>query len=293
MAIFRGAGVAIVTPFNEDGSVNFDNYGELIEWQIAEGTDAIISCGTTGEASTMTDEEQIEVISYCVDKVKGRVPVIAGAGSNDTKHGVNLSVEAEKAGADALLQVTPYYNKATQKGLIRHYNAIADSVNIPIILYSVQGRTGVNIKPSTVVELAKHPNITAIKEASGNISQCAEIARLVPEDFSIYSGNDDMITPLLALGGDGVISVLSNIAPRQTHEIVQKFFDGDIAGAISGQLKPKPMIDALFAEVNPIPVKAALDIMGRSKMNFRLPLCDPEESTMVLLERELKAYGIL
>lgn len=159
MAIFRGAGVAIVTPFNEDGSVNFDNYGELIEWQIAEGTDAIISCGTTGEASTMTDEEQIEVISYCVDKVKGRVPVIAGAGSNDTKHGVNLSVEAEKAGADALLQVTPYYNKATQKGLIQHYNAIADSVNIPIILYSVQGRTGVNIKPSTVVELAKHPNI--------------------------------------------------------------------------------------------------------------------------------------
>ena len=222
MAIFRGVGVAIVTPFNEDGSVNFDNYGELIEWQIAEGTDAIISCGTTGEASTMTDEEQIEVISYCVDKVKGRVPVIAGAGSNDTKHGVNLSVEAEKAGADALLQVTPYYNKATQKGLIQHYNAIADSVNIPIILYSVQGRTGVNIKPSTVVELAKHPNITAIKEASGNISQCAEIARLVPEDFSIYSGNDDMITPLLALGGDGVISVLSNIAPRQTHEIVQK-----------------------------------------------------------------------
>ncbi len=293
MAIFRGAGVAIVTPFNEDGSVNFDNYGELIEWQIAEGTDAIISCGTTGEASTMTDEEQIEVISYCVDKVKGRVPVIAGAGSNDTKHGVNLSVEAEKAGADALLQVTPYYNKATQKGLIQHYNAIADSVNIPIILYSVQGRTGVNIKPSTVVELAKHPNITAIKEASGNISQCAEIARLVPEDFSIYSGNDDMITPLLALGGDGVISVLSNIAPRQTHEIVQKFFDGYIAGAISGQLKAKPMIDALFAEVNPIPVKAALDIMGRSKMNFRLPLCDPEESTMVLLERELKAYGIL
>ena len=179
MAIFRGAGVAIVTPFNEDGSVNFDNYGELIEWQIAEGTDAIISCGTTGEASTMTDEEQIEVISYCVDKVKGRVPVIAGAGSNDTKHGVNLSVEAEKAGADALLQVTPYYNKATQKGLIQHYNAIADSVNIPIILYSVQGRTGVNIKPSTVVELAKHPNITAIKEASGNISQCAGAGRFL------------------------------------------------------------------------------------------------------------------
>ena len=293
MAIFRGAGVAIVTPFNEDGSVNFDNYGELIEWQIAEGTDAIISCGTTGEASTMTDEEQIEVISYCVDKVKGRVPVIAGAGSNDTKHGVNLSVEAEKAGADALLQVTPYYNKATQKGLIQHYNAIADSVNIPIILYSVQGRTGVNIKPSTVVELAKHPNITAIKEASGNISQCAEIARLVPEDFSIYSGNDDMITPLLALGGDGVISVLSNIAPRQTHEIVQKFFDGDIAGAISGQLKAKPMIDALFAEVNPIPVKAAMNEMGFDVGDCRLPLTTMSEAALNQLREVLKKYQLI
>lgn len=293
MAIFRGAGVAIVTPFKEDGSVDFDNYGELIEWQIAEGTDAIISCGTTGEASTMTDEEQIEVVTYCVDKVKGRLPVIAGAGSNDTKHGINLSKEIEKAGADALLQVTPYYNKATQKGLIQHYYAIADSVNIPMILYSVPGRTGVNIKPATVVELAKHPNITAIKEASGNITQCAEIARLVPEDFSIYSGNDDMITPLLALGGDGVISVLSNVAPKQTHDIVQKFFDGDIRESIRLQLEAKPLIDALFAEVNPIPVKAALEIMGKSKMNFRLPLCKPEESTMELLRKELKAFGIL
>ncbi len=293
MAIFRGAGVAIVTPFKEDGSVDFDNYGELIEWQIAEGTDAIISCGTTGEASTMTDEEQIETVAYCVDKVKGRIPVIAGAGSNDTNHGVNLSREIEKIGADALLQVTPYYNKATQKGLIQHYTAIADSVNIPMILYSVPGRTGVNIKPSTVLELSKHPNIVAIKEASGNISQCAEISRLVPDDFAIYSGNDDMITPLLALGGDGVISVLSNVAPKATHDMVQKFFDGDIRGAIDLQLQAKPLIDALFAEVNPIPVKAALDIMGRSRMNFRLPLCEPEESTMKLLEKELKAFGIL
>lgn len=293
MAIFRGAGVAIVTPFKADGSVDFDNYGQLIEWQIAEGTDAIISCGTTGEASTMTDEEQIETVAYCVDKVKGRVPVIAGAGSNDTNHGINLSREIEKIGADALLQVTPYYNKATQKGLIQHYTAIADSVNIPMILYSVPGRTGVNIKPPTVLELSKHPNIVAIKEASGNISQCAEIARLVPEDFAIYSGNDDMVTPLLALGGDGVISVLSNVAPKATHDMVQKFFDGDIRGAIEIQLKAKPLIDALFAEVNPIPVKAALDIMGRSKMNFRLPLCEPEESTMKLLEKELKAFGIL
>ena len=293
MAIFRGAGVAIVTPFKEDGSVDFDNYGELIEWQIAEGTDAIISCGTTGEASTMTDEEQIEVVEYCVNKVKGRVPVIAGAGSNDTKHGINLSVEIEKIGADALLQVTPYYNKATQKGLIRHYTAIADSVNIPMILYSVPGRTGVNIKPNTVLELSKHPNIVAIKEASGNISQCAEIARLIPDDFSMYSGNDDMVTPLLALGGDGVISVLSNVAPKATHDMVQKFFDGDIAGSIEIQLGAKPLIDALFAEVNPIPVKAALDIMGKSKMNFRLPLCEPEAATMALLEKELKAFGVL
>ena len=293
MAIFKGAGVAIVTPFKEDGSVDFDNYGELIEWQIAEGTDAIISCGTTGEASTMTDEEQIEVVEYCVNKVKGRVPVIAGAGSNDTKHGINLSVEIEKIGADALLQVTPYYNKATQKGLIQHYTAIADSVNIPMILYSVPGRTGVNIKPNTVLELSKHPNIVAIKEASGNISQCAEIARLIPDDFSIYSGNDDMVTPLLALGGDGVISVLSNVAPKATHDMVQKFFDGDIAGSIEIQLGAKPLIDALFAEVNPIPVKAALDIMGKSKMNFRLPLCEPEAATMTLLEKELKAFGIL
>lgn len=293
MAIFRGAGVAIVTPFKEDGSVDFDNYGELIEWQIAEGTDAIISCGTTGEASTMTDEEQIETVAYCVDKVKGRVPVIAGAGSNDTAHGINLSKEIEKIGADALLQVTPYYNKATQKGLIRHYTAIADSVNIPMILYSVPGRTGVNIQPQTVVELAKHPNIVAIKEASGNISQCAEIARLVPDDFAMYSGNDDMVTPLLALGGDGVISVLSNVAPRQTHDMVQKFFDGDIAGSIKLQLDMKPLIDALFAEVNPIPVKAALDIMGKSKMNLRLPLCEPEPSTTARLEKELKALGLI
>ena len=293
MAIFRGAGVAIVTPFRADGSVDFDNYGQLIEWQIAEGTDAIISCGTTGEASTMTDEEQIETVAYCVDKVKGRVPVIACAGSNDTNHGINLSREIEKIGADALLQVTPYYNKATQKGLIQHYTAIADSVNIPMILYSVPGRTGVNIKPPTVLELSKHPNIVAIKEASGNISQCAEIARLVPDDFAMYSGNDDMVTPLLALGGDGVISVLSNVAPKETHDMVQKFFDGDIRGAIDIQLKAKPLIDALFAEVNPIPVKAALDIMGRSKMNFRLPLCEPEESTMKLLEKELKAFGVL
>lgn len=292
MAVFTGAGVALVTPF-KNGKVDFDNYGELIEWQIAEGTDAIISCGTTGEASTMTDAEQIEVVEYAVNKVNGRVPVIAGAGSNDTAHGVALSKELERAGADALLHVTPYYNKCTQKGYIQHMTAMADNVNIPIILYSVKSRTGVNVLPKTALELSKHPNIVGLKEASGDISQCAEMCRLVPDDFAIYSGNDDMVVPLLALGGKGVISVLSNVAPKDTHDMVAKFFDGDIAGSRKIQLDAKPLIDALFAEVNPIPVKAALEIMGKSKMEFRLPLCEPEDATVELLRKELKAYGII
>ena len=292
MAVFTGAGVALVTPFR-NGKVDFDNYGELIEWQIAEGTDAIISCGTTGEASTMTDAEQIEVVEYAVNKVNGRVPVIAGAGSNDTAHGVALSKELERAGADALLHVTPYYNKCTQKGYIQHMTAMADNVNIPIILYSVKSRTGVNVLPKTALELSKHPNIVGLKEASGDISQCAEMCRLVPDDFEIYSGNDDMVVPLLALGGKGVISVLSNVAPKDTHDMVAKFFEGDIAGSRKIQLDAKPLIDALFAEVNPIPVKAALEIMGKSKMEFRLPLCEPEDATVELLRKELKAYGII
>ncbi len=292
MAVFTGAGVALVTPF-KNGKVDFDNYGELIEWQIAEGTDAIISCGTTGEASTMTDAEQIEVVEYAVNKVNGRVPVIAGAGSNDTAHGVALSKELERVGADALLHVTPYYNKCTQKGYIQHMTAMADNVNIPIILYSVKSRTGVNVLPKTALELSKHPNIVGLKEASGDISQCAEMCRLVPDDFAIYSGNDDMVVPLLALGGKGVISVLSNVAPKDTHDMVAKFFDGDIAGSRKIQLDAKPLIDALFAEVNPIPVKAALEIMGKSKMEFRLPLCEPEDATVELLRKELKAYGII
>lgn len=292
MAVFTGAGVALVTPFR-NGKVDFDNYGELIEWQIAEGTDAIISCGTTGEASTMTDAEQIEVVEYAVNKVNGRVPVIAGAGSNDTAHGVALSKELERAGADALLHVTPYYNKCTQKGYIQHMTAMADNVNIPIILYSVKSRTGVNVLPKTALELSKHPNIVGLKEASGDISQCAEMCRLVPDDFAIYSGNDDMVLPLLSLGGKGVISVLSNVAPKDTHDMVAKFFEGDIAGSRKIQLDAKPLIDALFAEVNPIPVKAALEIMGKSKMEFRLPLCEPEDATVELLRKELKAYGII
>lgn len=292
MAVFTGAGVALVTPF-KNGKVDFDNYGELIEWQIAEGTDAIISCGTTGEASTMTDAEQIEVVEYAVNKVNGRVPVIAGAGSNDTAHGVALSKELERAGADALLHVTPYYNKCTQKGYIQHMTAMADNVNIPIMLYSVKSRTGVNVLPKTALELSKHPNIVGLKEASGDISQCAEMCRLVPDDFAIYSGNDDMVVPLLSLGGKGVISVLSNVAPKDTHDMVAKFFDGDITGSRKIQLNAKPLIDALFAEVNPIPVKAALEIMGKSKMEFRLPLCEPENATVELLRKELKAYGII
>lgn len=292
MAIFTGAGVALVTPF-KNGKVDFDNYGELIEWQIAEGTDCIVSCGTTGEASTMTDAEQIEVVEYAVKKVNGRVPVIAGAGSNDTNHGVALSKELEKVGADALLHVTPYYNKCTQKGYIQHMTAMADNVNIPIILYSVKGRTGVNVLPKTALELSKHPNIVGIKEASGDISQCAEMCRILPEDFDIYSGNDDMVVPLLALGGKGVISVVSNVAPKDTHDMVAKFLEGDVAGSRKLQLDMKPLIDALFAEVNPIPVKAALDIMGKSPMEFRLPLCEPEDSTVERLKKELAAYGII
>jgi 4-hydroxy-tetrahydrodipicolinate synthase len=292
MAIFEGAGVAIITPFKY-GKVDFDNYGELIDWQISEGTDAIISCGTSGEASTMTDEEQIETVKFAVERTAGRVPVIAGAGSNDTRHAIQLSQKLEETGADALLHVTPYYNKCTQKGYIQHMTAIADNVDIPIILYSVKGRTGFNIQPATAAKLAEHKNIAAIKEASGDIVQCAEIARLTPDDFDMYSGNDDMIVPILSLGGKGVISVLSNVAPKDTSEMVHKYLDGDVQGSLALQLKAMPLIKALFAEVNPIPVKAALDIMGKTKMEFRLPLCEPEESTMELLKKELTDYGIL
>ncbi len=292
MSIFKGAGVAIVTPF-KDGKINFDNYGELIDWQISEGTDAIISCGTTGEASTMTDEEQIEVVEFAVKRTAGRVPVIAGAGSNDTKHAVELSVELQKVGADALLHVTPYYNKCTQKGYIQHMTEVANAVDIPIILYSVKGRTGFNIAPKTAAELAKHPNIVAIKEASGDIVQCAEIARLTPDDFDMYSGNDDQIVPILSVGGIGVISVLSNVAPKDTHEMVMSYLEGNTKRATELQLNTLPLTKALFAEVNPIPVKAALDIMGKSEMGFRLPLCEPEDATMDLLRKELAAYGLI
>lgn len=293
MAIFTGCGVAIVTPFLADGSVDFEAFRNLIEWQIAEGIDSIIVCGTTGEASTLDDHEHVETIRFCVDTVNGRVPVIGGGGSNDTRHGINLAREIEKTGVDALLLVTPYYNKCSQAGLIQHYTATAEAVNIPCILYSVQGRTGVNIEPTTVAALAKHPRIVGIKEASGNIAQVAEIARLVPDDFAIYSGNDDMVVPLMSLGGLGFISVIANIAPRDSVRMSRSFLDGDIITARKLQLDMKSLIDSLFADVNPIPVKAALAMMGRCQLEYRLPLCMPNQQVSDRIQREMSAYGLI
>ncbi len=293
MALFKGSAVALVTPFHADGSVNFEKLSELVEWHISEKTDAIVACGTTGESSTLDNDEHLAVIGHVVKAVNGRVPVIAGTGSNDTAFGVWLSKEAEKLGADALLLVTPYYNKPTQKGLIANFNAIADAVNIPIILYSVPGRTGVNIEPSTVAALAAHPNIIAIKEASGNIAQVAEIARLVPEDFTIYSGNDEIVVPVLSLGGQGVISVVANIMPRNTHDMVMNFLKGDVTASCKLQLDMKPLIDALFCESNPIPVKTALNLMGKDAGPLRLPLTEMNEGTLARLTNEMKAIGLL
>ena len=270
--IFTGAGVAIVTPMNPDESINFEELGRLIDHQIENGTDAIVICGTTGESSTMTDQEHVDCIAYAVERTAGRVPVIAGAGSNHTSYAVWMSQEAKKAGADALLHVTPYYNKASQTGLIQHYTYIADRVELPILLYNVPSRTGVNIAPATYRELAKHPNIVAIKEACGNISQIAQTMQLCGDELDLYSGNDDQIVPLLSLGGKGVISVLSNVAPRQTHEICQLFFDGKVSESRQLQLQLLPLINALFSDVNPIPVKAALAEMGRIGEELRLPL---------------------
>ena len=292
MTLFTGAGVAIVTPF-KDGKVDFPSLGQLIDWQISQEIDAIIVCGITGEASTLNDKEHIETVQYAVEKVNGRVPVIAGAGSNDTEHAIFMSKELEESGVDGLLLVTPYYNKCTQKGLIQHYTKIADAVNIPIILYSVAGRTGVNISPSTVFELAKHPNIVGIKEASGNISQVVEIAKCINDNFVLYSGNDDMIVPLLSVGGIGVISVVANIVPKDTHRMVMNYLAGDVKGASKLQLGMKHLIDALFIEVNPIPVKAALNMMGRIKLEYRLPLCSPDEKSMEIIRKELIEYGLI
>ncbi|MCD8238079.1 MAG: 4-hydroxy-tetrahydrodipicolinate synthase [Clostridiales bacterium] len=293
MSLFTGAGVAIVTPFKEDGSVNYDALERMIEFQIKNETDAIIICGTTGEASTLTDDEQIDTISCAVKAAAKRVPVIAGAGSNDTKHGCELCKRSEKVGADGLLIVTPYYNKTTQKGLVEYYKSMAGSVNIPVIMYSVAGRTGLNINPETVYKLCDVENVAAIKEASGNIGQVAEIAALCGDRMDIYSGNDDQILPLLSLGGKGVISVLSNVAPKNTHDMVMKFLSGDIEGAKKLQLEAINLIKALFIEVNPIPVKAALNMMGMEAGGYRAPLVEMTDEHIKILENAMRNYGLI
>lgn len=288
--LFKGSAVALVTPFDENG-INFEVLGQLVEYHIENKTDALVVCGTTGEATTMSDEEQFATIKYVVEKVNKRIPVIAGTGSNNTKHSIYLSQEAEKLGVDGLLVITPYYNKANQKGLKLHFEAIANSVKLPIILYNVPGRTSMNIKPSMVAELAKIDNIVAVKEASGDLAQVAEVARLVPDDFAIYSGNDDSILQLLSVGGSGVISVVANICPRETHDLVHKFLEGDIEGARKLQLGMKPLIDSLFIEVNPIPVKTAIRLLGFNVGDLRLPLADMDEKNLEVLKQELTNFG--
>lgn len=286
--VFRGAATAIVTPLNKDG-IDYEQFARLIEWQIAEGIDAIVAVGTTGEGSTLTDKEHKDAIKFCVEQVRGRVPVIAGTGSNDTQYAIDLTLYACEVGADAMLLVTPYYNKATQKGMIESFKAVADVSTKPCILYNVPSRTGCNLTPASVAVLAEHPNIVAIKEASGNISQIAEIAALAGDKIDIYSGNDDQIVPILSLGGIGVISVLSNVMPRATSDMCKKFFDGDIAGARKLQLDLLPLVNALFCEVNPIPVKAAVSAMGYCENYLRLPLTPMEkqnEEKLIALMKE-------
>ena len=288
--IFTGAGVAIVTPFTEDG-VNFEKLGELIEIQIKEGTDALIICGTTGEASTMPDDEHKEVIKFAVDKVNKRIPVIAGTGSNDTKHAISLSKYAEEVGADAILSVTPYYNKTSQKGLYRHFKDIAESIKIPVVLYNVPGRTNLNIAPSTVKELSEIDNIVAIKEC--NINQVAEIINICKEDFTVYSGNDDLTVPMLSLGGKGVISVMANIIPKETHDMVNNYLEGNIEEARKLQLKYIDLIKALFMDVSPMPLKAAMNLMGMDVGKCRLPLVDLEEEQLESLKNVLIKYNLI
>lgn len=294
MTVFKGAGVAIVTPFHKDGSINFEKFADLIEFQVNNGTDAIIVCGTTGEASTMSHEEHLSAIEFCIKQVAGRIPVVAGTGSNCTETAIYLSKEAEKMGADGLLVVSPYYNKATQNGLYTHFKAIADSVKIPVILYNIQGRTGVNITPDTIVRLWRDvENIVGVKEASGNISQIAKILQLADGGIDVYSGNDDQIVPILSLGGKGVISVLSNVAPYETHRMCQLYFDGDVVESAKEQLRAIPLCDALFCEVNPIPVKAALNMMGYEAGPLRLPLTEMEDAHKEVLRKAMVDYGIL
>ena len=290
---FTGAGVAIVTPMNENGSVNFEKFAEMIDMQIENGTDAIIVCGTTGEGSTLSLDEHVAVVKFCIDKVARRVPVIAGTGSNDTAFSVRLSKEAEKLGADGLLLITPYYNKTSQKGLIAHFNAAANAVNIPCILYNVPGRTGMNILPETCFELSKTENIVAVKEASGNVSQVAKIISLCGDDLYVYSGEDSLTVPIMSLGGKGVISVLSNVAPRATHEMAKACFAGDFKTAAALQLKYLALINALFSDVNPIPVKEAMNLMGLSVGPTRLPLVPMSDGARENLKKELAAVGLI
>lgn len=293
MSIFTGAGVALITPMHEDGSINYDEMERIVNDQIANGTDAIIVCGTTGEASTMSHEEHIETIKACVEMTKKRVPVVAGTGSNCTATAVYLSKEAQRVGADGLLVVSPYYNKATQDGLKKHFTEIASNVDLPVILYNIQGRTGVNIQPKTIAGLVKEvPNIVGVKEASGDISQIAQIFSMTQGDIDMYSGNDDQIFPIVAYGGKGVISVLSHVAPRDTHDIVAKFMAGDVEGSRKLQLKYIPLAKALFSEVNPIPVKAAMNMMGYHVGSLRMPLTEMEEENKKVLRQAMLDAGI-
>lgn len=292
MSLFTGSGVAIITPFTED-SVNYKTLEELIEFHINNGTDSIIVCGTTGEASTMPDEEHLETIRFTVEKVNKRIPVIAGTGSNDTEHGVHLTKKAYQYGADAALIVTPYYNKTTQKGLYEHYEYIAKKVDIPIILYNVPSRTGLNIEPKTVEKLCQIDTVVALKEASGNISKITEIMQLCGDRIDLYSGNDDQIVPLLSLGGKGVISVIANILPQQTHALVQKYLDGDTKGSLELQLKMLPIIQSMFFEVNPIPVKTAMKLMGIDVGPCRRPLTTMEDQNLVRLKTAMKEAGLI
>ncbi|MBO7526130.1 MAG: 4-hydroxy-tetrahydrodipicolinate synthase [Clostridia bacterium] len=289
--IFKGVATAIVTPLTENG-VDYDAFGKLIDWQIDSGVNAIVVCGTTGECSTLTDEEHCAVIEYCVKRVNKRVPVIAGTGSNDTEYAIWLTKQAEKAGADAALLVTPYYNKTTQKGLIKMFEAIADATNLPLILYNVPSRTGINIEPDTYVALSKHPNIVAIKEANGNISKMVETVSKLNGALDIYSGNDDQIVPVLAIGGKGVISVLSNVAPKETADLCDKFFKGDISGSMALQSKYNELISLLFCETNPIPVKAAMAKLGWCEDYLRLPLVPMEDDHRKKLYAEMDRLGI-
>ena len=291
--IFTGAGIAILTPMHADGSINWEEFGRLIDWQIENSTDAIIVCGTTGESSTMSDEEHLNAIRFAVERAAGRVPVVAGAGSNDTAYAVNLAKESKEAGVDGILVVTPYYNKTSQRGLIAHYNTIADATDLPMILYHIPGRTGVTIAPQTFKELSKHPNIVAVKEASGNISKIAETKYLCGDDLDLYSGNDDQIVPILSLGGIGVISVLSHVAPKATHDICQLYFDGKVKESARLQLEYMDLIHALFIDVNPIPVKDAMNQMGFAAGPCRMPLYPMSDGDRAVLTAALKNHELL